>query len=92
MTNNWNKNKKEYLEALKRKGEIEFNYNNHYYHIESADYKSDDFNIWMFTSFESDDGKIIARCKNPAEVLRMKVFDGKSLEEIEDQMTDCYIL
>ncbi len=45
MTSNWADNKEEYLEALNMRGEIEFNYNNHRYHIESTNYQDDSFDI-----------------------------------------------
>ena len=92
MTSNWADNKEEYLEALNMRGEIEFNYNNHHYHIESTNYQDDSFDIWKFTASGSNDGRIIAHCNNPQEVLSVKAFDGKTLEEIDNLMTDCYIL
>ena len=92
MTANWETHKEQYLEALDMRGEIEFNYNNHHYHIESTNYQDDSFDIWKFTAFGSDDGIIIAHCNSPQEVLSIKAFDGKSLQEIDELITDCYIL
>lgn len=92
MSKYWNLHKKEYLETLDRRGEIEFNYNNHHYHIESTDYRGDDFDIWKFSRSDSNDGKKIAHCKNKEVVLTAKAFNGKSLEEIDDEITDCYLL
>ena len=91
MSKYWNLHKQEYLENLGTKGSIEFDYNNHHFVIEPTDYKGDDFDIWESSYFGSNDGKKIAHCKNKEEVLTIKAFGGKNLEEIDDEITECYL-
>lgn len=82
--------REEYLEEMSHNGEISFNYDSKYYHIEPAT-DSDDYEVWQFSSFGADDGKLIASCKTHNNVLDDKIFNGKSLMEIDGEITDCYL-
>ena len=91
MTEAQEKAKKEYLEVLGDGGEIEFNYNGFFYHIE-ADYKKEDtYKIWKFADKYEGGGDVIAICSPAESVLETKAFDGKTILEIEDDMTDCIL-
>lgn len=85
--------KKEYTETLKRNGEIEFSYENHFYHIEPSSYDEKDkgFDIWQFSNSDGDDAKKIAEHLSIEAVLEEKAFNGKTILEIENDMADCIL-
>ena len=83
------KAKEEYLETLSHNGEIEFNYNGFFYHIEPDYKKEDTYNIWKFADEYEGGGEMIAVCSPAISILEEKAFDGKNILEIEGDMTDC---
>lgn len=83
--------RQEYLETLKRNGEIEFSYNGFFYHIEPDYDKKGMYNIWRFTDEYEGGGEKIAVCSSAESVLEEKVFEDKKLLEIIDDMTDCIL-
>ncbi|MBQ9172032.1 hypothetical protein IJ162_02890 [Candidatus Saccharibacteria bacterium] len=89
MTEAQEKAKKEYLEVLGYGGEIEFNYNGFFYHIEPDYKKEDTYNIWKFADEYEGGGEMIATCSPAVSILEEKAFDGKTILEIEDDMTGC---
>ncbi len=91
MTKVQDEAKKEFLEILGYGGEIEFMYNGHFYHIEPDTDIDNTYDIWRFANAEGDNGKMIARCTPPEAVLEEKMFDGKTILEIEDDITDCIL-
>lgn len=91
MTEAQEEAKKEYLETLDHNGEIEFMYNGFFYHIEPDYDKEDTYNIWKFTDRYEGGGEMIATCSPAVSVLEEKAFDGKTILEIEDDMTECIL-
>ena len=91
MTDAQEKAKEEYLEVLSYNGEIEFNYNGFFYHIEPDCKKEDTYNIWKFANEYEGGGEMIATCSPAESILEEKVFEGKNILEIEDDMTDCIL-
>lgn len=89
MTDAQEKAKADYLETLDRNGEIEFKYNGFFYHIEPDYGKEDTYKIWKFADEHEGGGDVIATCTPAASILVEKAFDGKTILEIEDDMTDC---
>lgn len=86
------KAKKEYLEVLGYHGEIEFIYNGHFYHIEPTEEGDGEiYGIWRYDDKTGCGGKMIARCTPPETILEEKIFDGKTILEIEGEMTDCIL-
>ncbi len=83
--------KKEYIETLDHNGEIEFKYNGFFYHIEPDYDKEDTYKIWKFADQYEGGGDVIAICSPAESVLETKAFDGKTILEIEDDMTDCIL-
>ncbi len=91
MTDAQEKARKEYLEILNHNGEIEFMYNKFFYHIEPDYEKEDIYNIWKFADKYEGRGEKIATCSPATSILEVKVFEGKSILEIEGDMTDCIL-
>ena len=93
MTDAQEKAKEEYLEVFGHDGEIEFMYNGSFYHIEPIEDGGnyDTYGIWKYPNKHTGEGEIIARCKPAEAVLEEKAFDGKTILEIEDEMTDCIL-
>lgn len=92
MTSEQEKAKEEYLEVLGYHGEIEFVYHGYFYQIEPAEEGDGEiYTIWKQSVEEGSHGEIIARCTPPEAVLEEKAFDGKTILEIEDDMTDCIL-
>ena len=91
MTEAQEEAKKEYLETLDRNGEIEFMYNGFFYHVEPDYDKEDTYNIWKFADRYEGGGEMIATCSPAVSVLEKKAFDGKTILEIEDDMTECIL-
>lgn len=87
---------KEYIEVLNDNHEISFDYDGNHYHIEKFE---DDvscslnhdietgISIWMFKD-KDNDGIVIGTAKTPEELLTIKCFDGKTILEIDDDITD----
>lgn len=91
MTDAQEKAREDYLEVFSYNGEIEFTYGGHFYHIEPDTEADNTYNIWQFANRNGDDGKMIAQCTPSEAVLEEKAFDGKTILEIEDDMTDCIL-
>lgn len=86
--------RQDYLEELNHNGEISFIYRNKRYNIEPSGNPTDPdyrFQVWEFEIKKNAKGKIVAECKTPDNVLDNKIFDGKSLMEIDGEITDCYL-
>ena len=91
MSNNQEKAKEEYLKVLSYNGEIEFSYAGSFYHIEPDANKEDSYNIWKFSTPNKDSGEVIATCSPATSVLSAKIFNDKTLLEIEDEITSCVL-
>lgn len=79
---------KQYTEALVGYHEIEFKYNNHEYGMERE--TEDQYSIWEF-EIGSDTGTKIATAKTPEDLFKLKCFDGKTILEIDDNVTDAIV-
>ena len=87
---------KEYIEALNDNHEISFDYNDNHYHIEkfendvscslNHDTKTG-ISVWLFKD-KGRNGTIVATVKKPEELLTIRCFDGKTILEIDDDITN----
>lgn len=78
----------QYTEALTDYHEIEFKYNNHEYGMERE--SEDSYVIWEFEPGAST-GTKIATAKTPEEIFELKCFNGKTLLEIDDDVTNAIV-
>lgn len=91
MMDEQKKTREEYLEVFGRNGEIEFTYNGYFYHIEPDYNREDTYEIWKFADKDKGTGEKIAVCSPASSTLDEKTFDGKTILEIDDKMTNCII-
>lgn len=78
----------EYLEALRGFHEIEFTYNGFSYCIEPQYNGSDGYNISKYHQSGDNKGETIASANSPEEIVELKCFDGKTLKEIVDNISN----
>lgn len=78
----------QYTEALTNYHEIEFKYNNHEYSLERE--SEEQYVIWQFEP-GANTGTKIATAKTPEEIFELKCFDGKTILEIDDSVTDAIV-
>jgi hypothetical protein len=78
----------QYTEALTDYHEIEFKYNNHEYSLERE--SEEQYVIWQFEP-GANTGTKIAAVKTPEEIFELKCFDGKTIIEIDDSVTDAIV-
>lgn len=78
----------QYTEALVGYHEIEFKYNGREYEIERE--PDGLYIIWEFKP-ETTSGTKIATAKTPEEIFMVKCFGGKTILEIDDDVTDSIV-
>ena len=78
----------QYTEALTDYREIEFKYNNHEYSLERESVEQ--YAVWQFEP-GANTGTKVATTKTPEEIFELKCFDGKTILEIDDNVTDAIV-
>jgi hypothetical protein len=78
----------QYTEALVGYHEIEFKYNNHEYGMERE--SDGQYGVWEFEPGAAT-GTKIATVKTPEEIFTIKCFGGKTILEIDDDVTDAIV-
>ena len=78
----------QYTEALVSYHEIEFKYNGHLYEM---DRESDaQYSIWE-CDIDGTNGTKMATVKTPEEIFTIKCFGGKTILELDDDVTDAIV-
>ena len=78
----------QYTEALTSYHEIEFKYKNHEYSLERE--FEEQYVVWQF-ELGAGTGTKIATVKTPEEIFELKCFDGKTILEIDNNVTDAIV-
>lgn len=78
----------QYTEALVSYHEIEFKYDGHMYEMERE--SNGQYGIWK-CDIDGTNGTKIATTKTPEEIFTIKCFGGKTILEIDDDVTDAIV-